>query len=275
LRLNDEIGDWCRQIKKAEVVLENTMASIKDYEGFEITITPQYISNWCYQMNFIYKGKPLFNPELTQGKIIKADEWNSFSLLLTLKDAIECVTPEKSFSWLEWEEEISIGIEYKKHNKLADDGFFIFGAFISGWFFKDGQSNTMDNEAGINLMVYRDDLKKLYKDLGDEMLVIYEGLPSDRQKEAGVWPMQAPDISTKKDHDKDRIWSREEMIKWITELQGENASLRSDKKITIMALLFMFGFVLFCIGAGYHIEWLCEVAGTAFIGFLFVFPFIG
>src|SRR3989344_2637411 len=159
------------------------MASIQDYEGFEIKITPEYTNWWSYHIEFFYKGKPLFNPEIFKtGEDIKADEYSSWALLPMLEKAIECNTPDEKFGWGEWEDEASIVVQYKKMNKMADDGFFIFETFVSSWFFNDGSSNTMDNPAGLRLMmIERDTLKKFYRELNDEMLPIYKKLPEDQK----------------------------------------------------------------------------------------------
>lgn len=147
------------------------MASIQDYEGFEIKITPEYSNWWSYHIEFFYKGKPLFNPEIFKtGENIKADEYSRWELLPMLKKATECKIPEERFGWGEWEDEASISVQYQKINQQADDGFFIFSAFVSSWFFNGGSSNTMDNPAGLRLMmIERDVLKKFYEELRKEM----------------------------------------------------------------------------------------------------------
>ncbi|GEM_PF-2694049 len=147
------------------------MASIQDYEGFEIKITPEYTNWWSYYIKFFYKGKPLFNPEIFKtAEDIKADEYSSWALLPMLEKAIECKTPEERFGWSEWEDEASVSVQYQKINQQADDGFFIFEAFVSSWSFNDGRSNTMNNPVGLRLMmVERDILKKFYEELKKEM----------------------------------------------------------------------------------------------------------
>jgi hypothetical protein len=159
------------------------MAVIQDDEGFKIKITPEYTNWWSYHIEFFYKDKPLFNPEIFKiGEDIKADEYSSWALLPMLEKAIECKTPNEKFGWGEWEEEAEITIEYKKFNSLAEDGFFIFEAFVSSWFFNGGSSNTMDQPAGLRLMmIERDQLKKFYRELNDEMLPIYNKLPEDHK----------------------------------------------------------------------------------------------
>lgn len=162
------------------------MATIQDDQGFKIKLTPEYTNWWSYRIEFFYKDKPLFNPEITEeARKTRADEYSGWPLLPVLEKAIECKTIDQKFMWGEWEDEASITIEYKKFNKLAEDGFFVFEAFLSEWFFRDGESNTMEQPAGLRLtMVKREQLKKFYRELNDEMLPIYNKLPEDHKGES-------------------------------------------------------------------------------------------
>jgi hypothetical protein len=166
------------------------MASIQDYEGFELKITPEYTNWWSYHIEFLYKGKPLFNPEIFKtGEEIKADEYNSWALLPMLEKAVGCRITGEKFSWGEWEDEASISIEYININPQLGDGFFKLEVFVSPWFFKDGGSNTMNNPTGLELTIFeRDTLKKFYQDLNNEMLPIYDKLPDDHKKDLGSLP---------------------------------------------------------------------------------------
>ena len=147
------------------------MATIQDYSEFKIKITPEYSNWWSFSFEFFYKDRPLFNPEIIKSGEVKAEEIDICPLLPVLEKAIGCRTPEEIFAWGEWEDEAAIIVEYKKYNKLAEDGFFIFRAFISAYFFKDGRGNTMDQPAGLILsMIERDVLKKFYEDLKAEMV---------------------------------------------------------------------------------------------------------
>ena len=169
------------------------MATIQDYEGFEIKITPEYTNWWSYHIEFFYKDKPLFNPEIFKtGGDIKADEYSSWALLPMLEKAVESTTPGEKFKWNEWEDEATVIVEYRKINKQDADGLFIFEAFVSAFFFKDGSSNTMNQPAGLKLrFIDRDVLKKFYRDLNDEMLPIYNQLPEDpKSGDIGSRPRQ-------------------------------------------------------------------------------------
>lgn len=157
------------------------MASIKNYEGFEIKITPEYINWWSYYIEFLYNDKPLFNPELMRADQ-RSHEYSSWALLPILEKAIECTNPDEKFEWGEWEDESIITVEYKKINKQAADGFFVFEAFISSFFFSDGRSNTMDQPAGLRLMILeRDELRKFYNDLKLEMATVVRSLTPPRE----------------------------------------------------------------------------------------------
>jgi hypothetical protein len=157
------------------------MASIKNYEGFEIKITPEYVNWWSYYIEFMYKDKPLFNPELMRADQ-RSHEYSSWALLPILEKAIECTTPDEKFEWNEWEDESAITIQYKKINTEATDGFFVFEAFLSSFFFSEGSSNTMDQPAGLRLMILeRDELKKFYNDLKLEMATIVHSLVPQRE----------------------------------------------------------------------------------------------
>ena len=157
------------------------MATIQDYGGFKIKVTPEYSNWWSYRIEFFFNDKPLFNPEIAKTDA-RADEYSSWALLPILEKAIECSTPDEKFSWGEWEDEAAISIEYKKLNKQAADGFFVFEAFVSAWFFQQGSSNTMDQPAGLRLsMLERDELKKFYNDLKLEMATVVHSLTPPRE----------------------------------------------------------------------------------------------
>lgn len=158
------------------------MAEIQDNQGFKIRITPEYTNWWSYYIEFFYKDKPLFNSEIMRGAKAKADEYQAWALLPMLEKAVECHTPDQVFGWGEWEDEAAIVVGYKKWNPLADDGFFVIEAFISAFFFTDGDGNTWDQPAGLRLMmIYRDELKKFYHDLNLEMAAVVRSLNPPRQ----------------------------------------------------------------------------------------------
>lgn len=157
------------------------MATIQDYSEFKIKITPRYTNWWSFRIEFFFKDKPLFNPEIIRQDFY-ADEYSRDPLLQKIEEALNCDTPEKKFFWGEWEEEAAITIEYQKYNSMAEDGFFVFSAFVSTWYFNEGVSNSMHQPAGLRLVIIeRDVLKKFYTELNDEMLAIYNTLSKDQK----------------------------------------------------------------------------------------------
>lgn len=168
------------------------MAEIQDLSDFKIKITPEYSNWWSYRIDFFFKDKPLFNPDVFKNGEAKADEYSSWALLPILEKALECTTPGEILAWGEWEDEAAITITYQKPNSLAEDGFFIFSASVSAYFFKEGDGNTMDHPAGLSLHVMeREQLRNFYQALNNEMWSIYEKLPEDHKGEgAGSVPKQ-------------------------------------------------------------------------------------
>jgi len=146
------------------------MATIQDHSNFKIVIKPEYSNWWSFYLEFYFKDKPVFNPEILREEGIKADEWENNALLPVFEKAVESKTDGETFGWGAWEEEAEIEIEaVMKNLDKGMDGAFNFTAFVSENAFKDGEMNYMFQNAGVRLFVNREELKKFYNDLKKEM----------------------------------------------------------------------------------------------------------
>lgn len=146
------------------------MATIQDHSNIKIVIKPEITNWWSFYLEFYFKDKPVFNPEILREEGIKADEYESYALLPVLEKAIKSTTDGETFAWGAWEEEVEIEIEaVMKNLDKGIDGAFNFTVFVSEYVFRDGEMNYMFQNAGVRLFVNREELKKFYDDLKKEM----------------------------------------------------------------------------------------------------------
>lgn len=150
------------------------MAILENHSQFLIKITPRYANWWSFDFEFIYRDKPVFNPEITRGSVFSADEYESWKLLPVFEEAINCRIDEKDFFWSAWEDEVVVHIKSFMKNLDKDlDGGFEFTVFVAEQLFAEGEMNYMFKNAGVEVFVSREEIKKFYSDLKSEMEKIH------------------------------------------------------------------------------------------------------
>jgi len=146
------------------------MSIIKGFSNFKIKITPRYSNWWSFDLEFLYKEKPVINPEILRSSVFSSDEYKEGSFLSFLEQIIECKEDNQYLSWNSWEDEVDIQVySHMKNFDKGTDGGFDFSFFISEEFFEGGNQHYGFQDVGIKLSVDREGVKKLYEDLKKEM----------------------------------------------------------------------------------------------------------
>jgi len=146
------------------------MVSIQDHSNCRIRVTPEFTNWWTFHFEFFYGDKAIFNPEITDGNVLSADEHEGSPLLPVLEAAVESVTDGEIFAWSAWEEEVTMEIEVVMKNiDKGMDGGFHFTVFASERCFKDGEMNYGFQNVGVKLFLNRVELRKFLEELNAEM----------------------------------------------------------------------------------------------------------
>jgi len=148
------------------------MAKIID-EQFTLEIKPAVnVNGWIeYTFNFLWKNKPIFNPEIMRNKPIRGDEVMRESLVSLFKEATQCKEDGKVFFWGSDEPDIELSIRaFMKNLDKGIDGGFDIEVFFNEIYFERGEDNNSfgSNLTGVKVFQDRNDLIKFSKELRNE-----------------------------------------------------------------------------------------------------------
>jgi hypothetical protein len=147
------------------------MAKIID-EQFSLEIKPEVnVNGWIeYTFNFLWKGKPIYNPEIMRDKPIKGDEIMRESLVSLFEEAVQCKEDGKIFSWYSDEPDIELRVKtlMKNLDKGLDGGFDVEVFFNEIYFEREENNSYGGNLTGVRVFQDRNDLSKFSKELREE-----------------------------------------------------------------------------------------------------------